>query len=140
MFLRAAALACATAMVAAPLVSAEEISRCEETSFRVYFSPGDTALDSTTMEMLDAAERNVAGCEYAELRVALDGASPHARQRGEAIATAAADRAWDAVHIQRRTDTRRVSHTNGPEYAEVTMSPEARANTAPLTGQTETGV
>jgi hypothetical protein len=129
MLLRSALLACATAMIVAPSVSAEAPARCEETAFRVYFSHGSASLDSMSNETLAAAARNVADCDYAELRVSVSG--PQAAQRGRAIAAAAGD--WDAVRIE-QGNTHQVGY--GPEYAEVTMSPNR--STEPLTPPTET--
>jgi hypothetical protein len=121
MFLRSAMLACATAMIVAPAVSAETPARCEATSFRVYFSHDSAALDSVASEMLQTAARNVADCDYAELRVRVDGR--YAAQRGEAIRTAASAGDWNAVRVE-RANTQRVAYNNGPDYAEVTMTPE----------------
>ncbi|QGZ96739.1 hypothetical protein [Terricaulis silvestris] len=116
MFLRSTILACAAAMIVAPTVSAEAPARCEETSFRVYFQHGSASLNAMTNEMLQAAARNVADCDYAELRVSVSG--PQAAQRGRAIGAAAGD--WDAVRVGQRA-THQAGY--GPEYAEVTMSP-----------------
>jgi hypothetical protein len=129
MLLRSALLACATAMIAAPTVNAETPARCEETAFRVYFAHGSASLDSMTNEMLQAAARNVADCDYSELRVSVSG--PQGAQRGRAIAAAAGD--WDAVRIE-QGDTHQVGY--GPEFAEVTMSPNR--STDALTPPTET--
>lgn len=136
MFMRSALLACATAIacVSAPAFaqSANEApARCAETSFRVYFQHGSASLDDTTAEMLQAAARNVAGCDYRELRVALDASSPYASQRGAAITAAARDAGWGATRVEARTMMQRASYSNGPEYALVTMSPNASA--APAT-------
>jgi hypothetical protein len=133
MFLRSVLLACATAAIVAPAVSAEAPARCEETSFRVYFQHGSASLDSMTNEMLQAAARNIADCDYSELRVSVSG--PQAAQRGRAIAAAAGD--WDAVRIDQRT-THQVGY--GPEYAEVTMSPNRAANLPTLQTETDAGV
>lgn len=129
MLLRSAMLACAAAMIVAPAVSAEAPARCDETAFRVYFQHGSASLDSMTNEMLQAAARNVADCDYSELRVSVSG--PQAAQRGRAIAAAAGD--WDAVRIEQR-NTHQVGY--GPEFAEVTMSPNR--STAPVQAPTET--
>lgn len=129
MFMRSALLACATAMIVAPTANAEAPARCDETAFRVYFAHGSAALDSMSNETLAAAARNVADCDYAELRVSVSG--PHAAQRASAISTAAGD--WDAVRIQ-QGNTHQVGY--GPEYAEVTMSPNR--STEVLTPPTET--
>lgn len=129
MFLRSAALACATAMLVAPSVNAEAPARCEETAFRIYFQHDLASLDSVTNEMLQAAARNVADCDYAELRVTVSG--PQAAQRGRAIAAAAGD--WDAVRIE-QGNMHQVGY--GPEYAEVTMSPNR--STEALTPPVET--
>jgi hypothetical protein len=129
MFLRSALLAYAAAMLVAPAANAETPARCEETAFRVYFSHGSAALDSMTNEMLQAAARNVADCDYSELRISVSG--PQAAQRGRAIAAAAGD--WDAARIE-QGNTHQVGY--GPEYAEVTMSPNR--STDALTPPTET--
>ena len=132
MFMRSALLACATAIecVSAPAFAQsanESPARCAETTFRVYFQHGSAALDDTTTEMLQAAARNVAGCDYRELRVALDASSPYASQRGAAITAAARDAGWDATRIEARTMMQRASYSVGPEYAQVTVSPNASA-------------
>jgi hypothetical protein len=129
MLLRSALLACATVVIVAPSVNAEAPARCEEAAFRVYFAHGSASLDSMTNEMLQAAARNVADCDYSELRVSVSG--PQASQRGRAIAAAAGD--WDAVRIE-QGNTHQVGY--GPEYAEVTMSPNR--STEPLTPPTDT--
>lgn len=128
MFLRSALLACAAAMLLAPVANAETNGRCEATSFRVYFQHNSASLDSVTSEMLQAAARNVADCDYAELRVSVDGRL--AAERGAAI-RAAAGSDWDAVRIE-RADTHRIAFSNGPEYAEVTMTPERGADGEPV--------
>ena len=133
MLMRSALLACATAMLVAPTVNAEAPARCEETAFRVYFQHGSAALDSMTNEMLEAAARNVADCDYAELRISVSG--PQAAQRGRAIAAAAGD--WDAVRIQ-QGNAHRVGY--GPEFAEVTMSPNRSTDTLTPPADTEAGV
>ena len=70
---------------------------------------------------LDAAARNVAGCDYSEIRIALDASSPLAAQRGLAIAAALDETAFDATHIVARSGTQRIAFR--PDYAEVTLSP-----------------
>jgi len=132
MFLRTAIVAAALAVVAAPVFAQPaQSARCEATSFRVYFGHNSAALDSATQEMLDVAERNVAGCDYAELRIAVDANSAYAQQRANAIRTAANDRSWDAVRVEPRSSIQRASF--GPEYAEVTMTYERSTETpAPL--------
>ena len=127
MLMRSALLAAATAIacVSAPALASTSAARCQETSFRVYFSQGSATLDSVTAEMLQAAARSVADCEYRELRVALDAASPYAAQRSAAISALAGD-GWDATRIEARG----TAHTHaGPDYAEVLVTPTA--STAP---------
>jgi hypothetical protein len=128
MFLRTAIVAAALAAAAPVFAEPAQSARCEASSFRVYFGPNSAALDDTTREMLDVAERNVAGCDYAELRIAVDANSAYAQQRANAIRTAANDRAWDAVRVEPRGNMQRASF--GPEYAEVTMTYE-RSTEAP---------
>lgn len=110
----AAALTTVPAMAEAP-------ARCEATSFRVYFGQGQTALDETTMQMLELAERNMADCDYTELHVVMDGANPQARARGAAILAALDEEAWDVARVEQRAPAQRISQA--PEYAEVVMSP-----------------
>lgn len=139
MFLRSALFACAAAMVvASPAVAETASPGCAETSFRVYFQPGSASLDEDVARMLDVAARNVAQCDYAELRVSVDVSSPYAAARGRAIEAAANERDWDAVRITPRAMTHRASF-GGPEYAEVTMTPNAGAD-APLPDRADTGV
>lgn len=141
MMMRTALVAAAAFLCAAPALADSRTSaaRCEATSFRVYFSHGSAALDATTSEMLTTAARNVAGCDYRELRVSLDASSPYAARRGAAIRAAAADANWDATRLEARGATREVSY--GPEYAEITMTPERSTTPAPpLPNPEEVGV
>jgi hypothetical protein len=129
MFLRTAIVAAALAAAAAPVFAEPaQNARCEATSFRVYFGHNSAALDDATREMLDVAERNVAGCDYAELRIAVDANSAYAQQRADAIRNAANERSWDSVRVEPRGGMQRASY--GPEYAEVTMTFE-RSTEAP---------
>ena len=127
MLMRTALLAAATAIacVSAPALANTSAARCQETSFRIYFSQDSAALDAMTADMLQAAARSVADCEYRELRVALDASSPYAAQRGAAISALAGDE-WDATRIEARRAQR--THA-GPDYAEVVVTPTA--STAP---------
>ena len=124
MFLRSAMLACAAAAIVSTAAFAQTAApaRCEEASFRIYFTQGSATLDATAMEMLDAAERTIAGCAYSELHVTVDGAN--AAARGAAIRTALNDRAWNVVRIEPR-GMRLASLHGGPDYAEVLMTPRA---------------
>lgn len=132
MFLRSAMFACAALVaVATPAVANDApaaMAQCQEMSFRIYFAPGSATLDQTARETLAVAERQVADCGYAELRVAIGANNPHAAQRAQAIRTAANDRTWDAVHITGRSMMQRANFA-GPDYAEVTMSPTRTAPT-----------
>src|SRR5262245_36234610 len=86
MFLRSAAFACAAAIVAALAAPATaETARCDATNFRVYFAHGSASLTPAARETIETAARTVAGCDYAELRVALDASSPQASRRAAAI-------------------------------------------------------
>lgn len=126
--LRTALAACAAAMFAAApsFAEAPAAPACAETSFRIYFTHGSTALDPASAEMLDVASRAVAECPYAELRVGIDAANPQSLARANAIAAAASEREWDAVRIVRRQAPQYASHESGaPEFAEVVMSPNA---------------
>ncbi len=115
-----AACVAAAAMTIAPAM-AEAPARCEAISFRVYFGQGQTTLDETTMQMLEIAERDMADCDYTELHVVMDGASPQARARSAAILAALDEEAWDVSRVEQRAATQRISQA--PEYAEVVMSP-----------------
>jgi hypothetical protein len=120
MFLRSAALACAAAMIAALAAPATaETARCDATSFRVYFAQGSARLTPAARETIEAAARTVAGCDYSELRVALDASSPQASRRAAAIRAAAGDN-WDAVRVTPRLLQRASA---SPDYAEIEMSP-----------------
>jgi hypothetical protein len=127
MFVRSAFFACAALIASAAPAFADEPARCDATSFRIYFADDATALDDTTRDVLAAAERNVAGCNYAELRVTLDASSPHAAERAQAIRAAADARAWDAVRVEARPMLQRAAF-GGPDYAEITMTPEVGAD------------
>lgn len=136
MFVRSAMFACA-AMIASVATAAAndtpDMAQCQEMNFRIYFAQGSATLDETARETLAVAERQVADCSYAEIRVSLDASNPHAAQRAHAIAAAANDRTWDAVHVMARPMMQRANFA-GPDYAEVTMSPTRTAptQTAPL--------
>lgn len=137
--MRTALLAAATAIacMSAPALADSSAARCQETSFRIYFSQDSAALDATTADMLQAAARSVADCDYRELRVALDASSPYAAQRGAAIG-ALAGAEWDATHIE----ARRAARDNaGPDYAEVLMTPTPSATPPqPLPNPTGIGI
>jgi hypothetical protein len=134
---RSAIIAAAVAVSVGSAFADEAPARCEDTSFRIYFADGARGLDSTAREMLAVAERNVAGCDYAELRIAIDASAPYATQRAAAITDAADARTWDTVRIEPRAGTRRVSY--GPSYAEVTMTPNASI-APPAPNAADTGV
>lgn len=108
------------ALTAAP-ASAEAPARCEAASFRIYFANGAAALDAAALDTLQAAARNVADCDYAELRISIDAASPYAAARAQAIVTGAQQRGWDAVRVEPRAFHRAAI---GPAYADVTMTPD----------------
>ncbi len=139
MFLRSAAIACATAMIvalAAP-ATAETSARCEATSFRVYFDQGSARLSPAALDAFDSAARSVADCGYAEVHVALDASSPLAARRAEAIRAAAGD-GWDAVRITPRMLQRAGA---SPDYAEVEMTPYPAATLDTSTpSETDAGV
>jgi hypothetical protein len=122
---RSFATVCAAVLSTVAVVQAETPAApgCAETTFRVYFQHDSAALDPAVAQMLDVASRGVAQCEYAELRVTVDASSPYAADRAEAIEAAAEGRAWDAVRVEPRMSHR--ASSGGPEYAEVTMSPNA---------------
>jgi len=122
MFMRSAFFACAAlAAIAAPALAQEAPARCEEASFRVYFQQNSASLDSATRELLDVASRNMEGCSYSEIRVALDPSDSLSMQRGRAIAAALDEQSFDATHLTPRSMLQRASL--GPDYAEVTLSP-----------------
>lgn len=139
--LRSFAVVCAAVLssVAVAQAETEAAPGCDETTFRVYFQHDSAALDPGVEQMLDVASRGVAQCEYAELHVIVDASSPLAAARGAAIEAAADGRDWDAVRVEPRTV--HAASAGGPEYAEVTMTPEA-STTAPraLPDRTDTGV
>lgn len=127
MFLRSMIFAAATTMMAAaaaPAMAETPDAACEATTFRVYFHDGATQLDPLALQTIEIAERNVATCGYAELRVTVDASHPLASERAEAIRTATAGRSWDVVRVEPRTMTQRVAMSGGPSYAEITMTPE----------------
>ena len=127
MLIRSAIAACAVALFAAAAAApanAQAPQRCEETSFRIYFAHGSASLDQTSLQAMALAERNVAGCSYRALRVSLDGSSPYASRRATAIRTAARSGNWDAVRVE-RSGMQQAAYSAGPEFAEVTMTPNA---------------
>lgn len=111
----ASAVAVSTAMFAP---AAADTAQCGETNLRIYFAQDETALNQDAVQVLQRAERQVAECPYAELRVMLDASAPHARERGEAIVAAADGRAWDVARVERGE-----AAGAGPVYAEVLMTP-----------------
>ncbi len=136
MFVRSIMFACAAAAIASTAAYAQTSpARCEETSFRIYFTEGSATLDAVAVEVIAAAERNVAGCAYSELHVSVDGAN--AAARGAAIRAALNDRAWNVVRIEPRG--MRLAST-GPDYADVLMTPRVVPATAPVVAERETGV
>jgi CRISPR/Cas system-associated protein Csx1 len=126
MLLRSAAIACATATIAALAApaAAESLAvasaRCEATSFRIYFAHGASTLTPAALETIEAAARSVAGCAYTELHVAVDASGPYAARRAAAIRTVAEARGWDAVRIAPRSF---VNVGSSPDYAEVEITP-----------------
>ncbi|GAM98155.1 hypothetical protein U91I_01786 [alpha proteobacterium U9-1i] len=128
MFVRSALIACAALVATAAPAFADEPARCDATSFRIYFGANADTLDASAREILAAAERNVASCGYAELRVTLDASSPYAAERAQAIRAAADARTWDAVRVEARPMLQRAAHRAGPDYAEVTMTPDVGAD------------
>ncbi len=138
---RSFAVVCAAVLSSVAVAHAEPANTagCAETTFRVYFQHDAAALNSDVADMLDVASRGVAQCDYAELRVTVDASSPYAAQRAEAIEAAADGRAWDAVRVEPRM-THRAS-AGGPEYAEVTMTPNASTTAPePMPSRTDAGV
>lgn len=108
---------------AAAAQASEDAERCQEANFRIYFSEGSVALDDAALETLAAAQRNVTGCNYAELHVAVDAANPQAAQRGRAILAATDSDMWDVRAVEAMPMTRRVSLAASPDYAQVLMTP-----------------
>ena len=137
MFLRSILFAGAVIGVAAS-ASAQTAPRCAEANFRVYFSQDSAALDADARRVLEIAERNVADCAYAELRVRVSG--PRAYQRGQAILAAADSRAWDVARVEQRARVRDVSFSGGPEYADVVMTPNRLPAGAPVLPERDAGV
>ncbi|MES1199316.1 MAG: hypothetical protein ABUS48_04975 [Pseudomonadota bacterium] len=134
MFLRSAALACtAIALFALAPANANTSHRdatCETTTFRVYFDHNSAALSPTAIETINLAARQVEGCAYRELHVSVDASSPYAGQRGQAILVAARAGDWNVANVEPRA-MMRVAHVTGPEFAEVTMTPDMMPAVAP---------
>jgi len=138
--MRWAVLASGAALAAAifsPAFAEPSAQHCGEANLRIYFAQGETTLNAEAQDVLRVAEQQVAQCDYAELRVLLDAAAPHARARGEAIVAAADGRAWDLARVERRDGAARAP---GPDYAEVVMSPRALPVGEELQAETEAGV
>lgn len=135
MFWHSALLGCAAlAFMTLPAVAdAPQSARCEEMSFRVYFDHGSTALDPMAMQTIAFAESRVAGCAYAEMHVRVDPGARYARARGEAIVRAANARRWNVARIEPRDGVQRASLSNGPDFAEVLMTPRVLPQTPTLT-------
>jgi hypothetical protein len=119
--------------------ASETTSRCQDASFRIYFSEDSAELDQAAREMIAAAERNVAECDRAELHVAVDAANPHAAERGRAILSASRSRAWNVRAVEAMPMTRRASFSGSPDYAEVLMTPRVVPVGVPVR-DAETGV
>jgi hypothetical protein len=139
MFLRSVLFACGVLAVVSP-AAGQANAVCEDANFRIYFSHDSDALDADGQRMLDVAERSVAGCAYAELHVRVDGA--HARQRGQAIVAASAGRSWDVARVEQRVARAEpVSLGDGPDYAEVVMTPNhLPAGAPPIEDDADIGV
>lgn len=134
MSLRVVTLACAATALVSVAAFAEARTatpRCEQTDFRIYFQHGSAVLDDSARDLLAAAERDVSGCNYAELHVMLDPASGPAFARGQAIRAAANGRSWNVVRLERRPAMQRAAFESGPDYAEVTVTP----NVMPVTNE-----
>jgi len=139
MFLRTAALVCAAAvMVCATAPANAETqnasARCEATSFRVYFQRDSATLSPLAQETLNVAARDVSGCSYKALNVSVDGSSALASQRGQAIVAAARGEGWNATRV---TPSAVMRVSGGPDYASVTMTPDA---TPPVATTGDAGV
>lgn len=106
-----------SAIAARAQAAADAQTQCASTTFRIYFSEGAN-LDATSQQMLTMAEQNMAACNYAELHVAVNASSPNARQQGAAILAATNPRTWNVARIEPTA-----AMTAGPDYAEVTMTP-----------------
>lgn len=136
--MRTALFACAAlAAATAPAFAQQETARCAETSFRVYFAQDSGAIDADTQRILDIASRNMEGCDYSEIRVALDASDRLSMQRGRAIAAALDEQSFDATHFTPRPMTQPASF--GPDYAEVTLSP-APSQPQILRDEADTGI
>lgn len=125
MVLRSACFAAAAlCALAAPAWADEaDTAQCAPANFRVYFAHDSASLDDIALQTMQVAERQMAGCAHAELRVAVDASSPLANQRAAAIRAAASAQHWDAVRVEPMM-LHRAALSDGPEHAEVTMSPE----------------
>lgn len=104
-------------------------SRCEQTSFRIYFQHDSAALDDAARQVLSVAQRDVGACRYAELHVMVDPASGRAAERARVIRAAANGRAWNVVRLERRQALHQAAFSAGPDFAEVMMTP----NVMPVT-------
>jgi len=135
MSLRLVMFSCAATMLvsAGAMAQARDgASRCEQTSFRIYFQHDSAALDDATRQVLSVALRDVGACRYAELHVIVDPASGRAAERAHAIRAAANGRAWNVVRLERLPSLRRAVFGAGPDYAEVTMTPNVLPSTNEL--------
>lgn len=139
MFLRSVLFVCAAAMIGvAASATAQTAPRCADTNFRLYFTEDSTALGAEARRTLEIAERNVADCAYAELRVRVDG--PRAYQRGQAVLAAADGRVWDVARVEQRARSQRAVLGAGPDYAEVVMTPNRLPAGAPVLPERDVGV
>lgn len=142
MFVRAAVLACASVVVMSAVAVAQPAqsqARCEDMSFRIYFDHGSSQLNPLATQTLAAAERNVSGCRYKEMRVRLDTSTGLAAARGHAILAAAHGQAWNVARAEAMSSTQRAAYSDGPEFAQVVMAGHPLpVNAAPV--ETEAGV
>jgi len=121
--LRAVVLACVSLAAASAAALAQPVqARCEDMTFRIYFDHGSSQLNPLATQILSAAERNVAGCRYKEMRVRLDTSSPLAAARGRAILAQTHADAWNVARAEAMPPTQRASFGVGPEFAEVAMA------------------
>lgn len=126
MVLAAAALGATAAQADTPASG-----MCEATSFRVYFEPGATHLNSDAEALIAIAARDVAGC--ADVNVQMNPSrgegSQAAMMRSAAIAAEMRQHGLDVdvpmPHLARYGDAANA----GPDYIEVRMNPDTGAAT-----------
>jgi hypothetical protein len=132
MFSKVFTIAAAAAALSATAAYAEMDTRqapaaaCAATSFRVYFEPGATTLNSDAQALVGVATREVAGC--ADVNVAMAPSTGEGSQedlmRRASIAAAMRQHGLDVTVPMPHMARYARNAAPGPDYIEVRMTPD----------------